>query len=136
MAKVKDLSTPFKKNEKVCATADLPGVPKGTPGKVKLWAGFNRPGSWARYWVFFDNGVQAGSVAHNHLVRPADWDRFFAEQERKAAQLAGAAAAAASSSAGEAASSDGGGDGGVASRVPAHLIERTKNRRKALGLPV
>ncbi len=136
MAKVKELSAPFKKNEKVLATEALPGVPSGTPGKVKMWAGFNRSGSWARYWVFFDNGVQAGSIDHHKLVRPADWDRFFEEKTRQAEAGSKSATAVESNGGGGGDTPAAGTGDGVASRVPAHLIERTKNRRKALGLPV
>jgi hypothetical protein len=133
MAKVTDLYAPLKKNEKVIATRDLPGVPAGTKGKVKLWAGFNRPGSWARYWVFFENGVELGSVPGDTLVRAKLWDRHLAEQERlerEGPALVAASPTAAASGAEDAAPSD----GGAGSRIPAHLLEWSKNRRKALGL--
>jgi hypothetical protein len=133
MAKVKE--RPIRRGDRVVATADLPGVPEGTTGKVKLINGFSRPGSWTRYWVFFDNGTDLGSVGADKLVRAAGWDDYRAERERRAAlgpeatTVTTASAAAAGEAPAEAA-----GDGGAGSRIPAHLLERTKNRRKALGL--
>ena len=135
MAKVKD--RPIRRGDKVVATVDLPGVPDGTTGKVKLINGFSRPGSWMRYWVFFDNGIDLGSVGSTNLVKAKEWVEFQAERERRAAlgpQTATNGAAAAADSDAPAAEAAGDGDGGVASRIPAHLLERTKNRRQALGL--
>src|SRR5690349_8870630 len=83
MAKVKD--RPIRRGDKVVATVDLPGVPEGTTGKVKLINGFSRPGSWMRYWVFFDNGIDLGSVGSAYLVKASAWDAFRAERERRAA---------------------------------------------------
>ena len=48
----KGVATEFRRNEKVRALDDLPGVPKGTEGRVLLVAGF----TWTRYRVAFDNG--------------------------------------------------------------------------------
>ena len=83
MAKVKD--RPIRKGDKVVATVDLAGVPEGTTGKVRLVNGFSRPGSWMRYWVFFENGVDLGSVGSDKLVRAAAWPEFQVERERRAA---------------------------------------------------
>lgn len=120
--------TPFRKNEKVSATLELPGVPEGTVGRVKLVNGI----TWKRYWVFFDNGVDLGQVDHKSLVRTKQWDEF--QTHKAQAATAGAAKAAAP------ASGDGTGDAapaagaGAGSRIPAHLLERAKNRKKALGI--
>jgi hypothetical protein len=111
-------------------------VPEGTRGKIKLLNGLFRSGSWLRYWVFFDNGVDAGSISAEKLVRASDWETFKEERARRAEEgeraVASAPAAAATAS-----SADGGaGDGaasGAASRIPAHLLERAKARREALG---
>lgn len=135
MAKVKD--RPIRKGDKVVATADLIGVPEGTSGKVRLVNGFSRPGSWMRYWVFFENGIDVGSVGSDKLVRASAWPEFQAERERRAAlgpeETAGAGAAAPAAD-GAAAAADAPDEGGAASRIPAHLLERTKNRRQALGI--
>ncbi|MGB3411580.1 MAG: hypothetical protein WBA45_10305 [Microthrixaceae bacterium] len=57
-------------HEKVVAAVDLPGVPAGTPGKVTLVNGFR----WTRYRVYFENGVDAGSLDGTQLARRKDWD--------------------------------------------------------------
>lgn len=118
--------THFRKGEKVVATVDLPGVPEGTKGTVKLVNGM----SWTRYWIFFDNGVDLGSIDHNVLVRAKHWEDFQLHRANAGSvAAAGATAAAAASSDGEAAAPAAGG-----SRIPEHLLERTKNRKKALGI--
>ncbi len=123
MAKSVALDAPFRKGEKVRATTDLPGVPEGTDGRVKLVNGV----TWTRYWVFFDNGVGLGSLDHRQLVRRGQWDEFV--ERRTAAAEAPVAQAAASETA--AASGDGG--DAATSRVPEALLERARKRREALG---
>jgi hypothetical protein len=123
MAKTVALDAPFRKGEKVRATVDLPGVPEGTEGRVKLVNGV----TWTRYWVFFANGVGLGSLDHRQLVRRGQWDEFV--ENRTAAAAAPVAAAAASAAEPEA---TGGGDA-AASRVPEALLERARKRREALG---
>jgi len=129
--------TPFKKNDVVKATTDLPGVPQGTLGKIKVINGF----AWTRYWVFFENGVDVGQLDTNELVRPQHWDYFF-EQKQLAEERAIAAAEAAASGAEVAA--DAGGDAAAAvdpndplaklrALVPAHLLERSAAARARLG---
>jgi hypothetical protein len=134
MAKVKD--RPIRKGDKVVATVDLAGVPEGTTGKVRLVNGFSRPGSWMRYWVFFENGVDLGSVGVDKLVRAAAWPSYQVERERRAAAGPEVQADGAAAPAGEVAATaaDAPAEGGAASRIPAHLLERTKNRRQALGI--
>ena len=130
------LDQPFTKNEIVVAAEDLPGVPAHSSGKVKMVSGF----SWKRYWVFFDNGVQMGSLDSDQLVRPQDWENFLAA---KAAREATAAAAAEAAAAGEAAGADttaattaGADDDSPATRmramVPPHLLERSASARTRL----
>ena len=137
MAKVKVKVRPIRKGDKVVATADLAGVPEGTTGKVRLVNGFSRPGSWMRYWVFFENGVDLGSIGSDKLVRAKAWPEYQAERERRAAlgpvEAAGDGAAAAAPQAAGDAAADAPADG-AASRIPAHLLERTQNRRQALGI--
>lgn len=128
-------TAPFRRNEVVSATLDLPGVPEGTKGKVKLVNGFE----WRRYWVFFDNGVELGQLDNNDLVRPAHWDDFFtrkAEAEAAAARAAEAAAAGADAAAdGAVATATDANDPLAAIRalVPAHLLERSASARTRLG---
>ncbi|MDP1793520.1 MAG: hypothetical protein Q8K63_05210 [Acidimicrobiales bacterium] len=49
--------------DKVVAIDDLPGVPKGTNGKVLLANGMN----WRRYRVLFDNGQELGHLDARHI---------------------------------------------------------------------
>lgn len=128
-SKTVDFDTPFKKNEVVQATMDLPGVPEGTTGKIKVVNGF----SWVRYWVFFDNGAEVGQLDTQELVRPQHWDEFFErkvaaeEKARLAAEAAANGASAAADAAPGAAAEADPNDPLAALRamVPAHLLERS-----------
>ena len=81
MAKTVDLSQRIKSGAKVLATTDLPGVPKGTRGKVAMSNGI----TWKRYWVRFENGELLGHIDHDNIVIERAWDRYFAEKEAAAA---------------------------------------------------
>lgn len=128
--------TPFKKNEIVKSTIDLPGVPQGTVGKIKVVNGF----TWLRYWVFFDNGIDVGSLDANDLVRPQHWDHFF-EQKELAEQRAIAAAEAAASGVEVPAEAGAGGAAAdpndplarIRALVPPHLLERSAAARARMG---
>ena len=76
-SKKDDYNRMFSRNERVVAAYDLPGVPERTGGKVKMVNGFE----WQRYWVFFDNGVQLGSLDGSALLRPHHWERWRGERE-------------------------------------------------------
>ena len=134
------MNEPFRRNETVRATETLPGVPEGTTGKVKMINGF----TWTRYWVFFDNGVELGSLDTAKLVRPQHWDQFRVAREQRIADEAEAAARKAAGIGDEAA----GGDASAAAaidpndplaaliaQVPPHLIERSAAARVRLGVP-
>jgi hypothetical protein len=58
----------LKRRERVVATADLPGVPAGTPGRVLEEVGL----TWYRYFVAFDNGVELSTIDRSALRRPGD----------------------------------------------------------------
>jgi hypothetical protein len=130
----KTLDTPFSKGEKVLATEDLRRVPEGTHGKVKLIDGFE----WIRYWVFFDNGEQLGSIDGSKLVRPRHYDAFKARQAEQAAAAEKADQETVAADAGDGASgADGDAPSAAASLVPAHLLERSKAARTRLSaLPI
>ncbi len=49
--------------DKVRAVEDLPGVPAGTLGEVKMVTGL----SWIRYRVRFDNGVELNLLDGHYL---------------------------------------------------------------------
>jgi len=123
MPKTIDRTLPIKRFKKVVATVDLPGVPEGTIGKVRVANGF----TWYRYWVDFDNGVRMGQVSHEHLCHEGDWGRFQldrTESERRAL---------------EAPEVSGEGDGPVEVAagnrfgVPEHLLQRSSDARTRLG---
>ncbi len=127
--------TPFKKNETVQATLDLPGVPSGTSGKIKVINGF----TWRRYWVFFENGVELGQLDTGELVRPEHWDHYFEQkalEAERAAKAAEAAAAGVEAAADGAAAADAGDASDPLARlramVPPHLLERSKAAKERL----
>jgi len=125
MAKAVDLTQRIKSGAKVLATTDLPGVPKGTRGKVAMSNGI----TWKRYWVRWDNGELIGHIDHDNIVIERAWDDYFAEKE------AAAAAAEAGVSAGG--SADGGGGSGEADNafgVPQYLLDRTKAALEKAGV--
>ena len=108
-------------------TRDVQDIAEGTKGTVKLSNGL---GNWARYWVRFENGIR-GQVSHDDLVRPDQLEAWLERQEARA----NAALASAQAEVEAAASATEGGDsggGGVASQVPAHLLERSKAAKARL----
>jgi hypothetical protein len=128
--------TPFKKNDVVKATMDLPGVPQGTLGKIKIINGF----AWIRYWVFFDNGVDLGQLDTDELVRPEHWDYFFEQKElaEERARLAAEAVANGAEVSAEGSDAAAAADPNdplarIRSLVPAHLLERSAAARARLG---
>jgi len=123
----KGVATEFRRNERVRTLDDLPGVPKGTAGKVLLVAGF----TWTRYRVAFDNGYDLGSIDGSHLSRSKEYEAALAQRE------AGTSTALASTngdSAEEAAAEAGGEDKSVNGvSVPGHLLERSRRARERLS---
>ncbi len=125
MAKTIDRSLPIQRHKKVVATVDLPGVPEGTAGKVRVSNGV----TWYRYWIDFDNGVRIGHVDHQNVCLASDWDAFRidrAEAERRAAE------APEDSTEVDVEEADGG-ETGNQFGVPEHLIERSRAARQRLG---
>lgn len=137
MPKTKERPSTLAKKERVRAAEDLRGVPKGTNGRVMMVTGL----SWLRYWVRFDNGVEMGQLHRDKLVRRDEWDQWLIDEARRAELEAEAAQRRAAGGAPTPDQSPADGDagsgtdapGGVASRVPAHLLERSKAARQRLG---
>jgi hypothetical protein len=123
MARADGSDDALRKGEAVLAASALPGVPEGTKGRVVLSVGL----TWIRYWVRFDNGVERGSIHRAKLARPSEWDELVARrargEEAKAEAPAEAAAAVTEDAAAPPAT-------GAASRVPAHLLERSRKARE------
>ncbi len=63
MAKARD-GQQLRRKDRVVAAEDLQDVPAGTPGRVIVVNGFR----WLRYWVRFDNGVEAGQLDRSQLT--------------------------------------------------------------------
>ena len=126
MAKTIDLTQRIRSGAKVKATTDLPGVPKGTLGKVAMSNGL----TWKRYWVRFSNGELVGHVDHNDIVISRAWDQYFWQKERDA-ELAAAGASGAAAAGGDAGGS-GGGDNAFG--VPQYLLDRTTAALEKAGV--
>lgn len=121
---------PLRRKDEVVAAVDLPGIPAGTRGRVTMVSGFE----WIRYWVRFDNGQVRGSISRDKLVRPGEpWGEELAALRAAASTPAPTDAGSGDDAAPAAAGGGGEGivHGGVL--VPAHLLERSKSRRAALG---
>ena len=129
MAKKGQQTNELRSGEDVVATVAMPGIPEGTAGEVVFAEGF----TWIRYWVRFDNGVVRGSVNRTKLARPDEWVDIQARRARgDEPETAAVSAAPADAGSAPAAAAEGKAVNGVT--VPGHLLERSKNRREALGL--
>ena len=126
MPRTIDRTLPIKRYKKVVATVELPGVPEGTVGKVRVANGF----AWYRYWVDFDNGVRMGQVSHDNLCHEDDCGRYQfdrAEAERRALE--------APEDSVDVAGGDEGAAGAVGNQfgVPDHLLQRSRDARTRVG---
>ncbi len=121
------LDTPFRRGEKVLTTRAFGQRPQGSQGKVKLINGFD---TWVRYWVRFADGEMMGQVSHEDLVRPAQVEAWEARNIAKA-EAALRSETASATAAPEAASGGGAGDG-IASQIPATILERSKAAKARL----
>lgn len=121
-----DLETPFRRGEKVMATRDIREIPSGTEGKIQLHNGL---GSWDRYWVLFGDR-QVGQVDHNDLTRPYQHDEWLQREKEKAEAALRSEEEQTQEADAPSSASDGG--GGIASQIPAHLLERSKAAKQRL----
>ena len=125
MPKTIDRTQPIRRFTKVVAAVDLPGVPEGTGGRVRVANGI----SWYRYWVSFDNGIDLGGIGHSQLAQRRDWPQFRIDRDE--------AATLTDSPDGDegGADADGGDDAAAGNRfgVPEHLLERSRLARERLG---
>jgi hypothetical protein len=124
-----DLDRPFRKGERVVATRDLQGVPGGTKGRIQLHNGL---GHWHRYWVLFEDGRQMGQIDHEDLVRPDHLQRWLDRREERARAAEAAAAAVEAGAQVQADDAGPSGGNGIASQIPAHLLERSKAAKARL----
>jgi hypothetical protein len=117
------LDTPFRPGERIVAATDIDDITSGTEGKIQLANGL---GNWRRYWVKFDGGRIRGQVSHDVLARPdqlAAWKQSREDKAQAALRQAAASTEVASIDSGDGA---GGGPSGVASRIPAAILERSR----------
>jgi hypothetical protein len=125
----KGVVTEFRRNERVRVLDDMPGVPKGTEGKVLLVDGF----TWTRYRVAFDNGYDLGSIDGGHLSRPKEFEAALAQ--RASATTATVATSNGEGDGAASAAAESAGESKVVNGVsiPGHLLQRSKSARERLG---
>lgn len=121
------IATEFRRNERVKALDDLPGVPRGTEGRVLLVDGF----TWTRYRVAFDNGRDLGTIDGSHLSRPKEFEAALRRRETAATEEVTAASDGEGADEAAATSGEGAVVNGVT--IPAHLLERSKRARERLA---
>jgi hypothetical protein len=110
----------------VVAVQPVGDIPEGTRGKVKVIDGFG----WLRYWVAWDTGEWTGSVDSEAVVRADRLEQWRADREASAAAaLVAASAATEQAGEGNGDGTEAGAGGGGDSRVPEHLLERSRQAR-------
>ena len=117
------LDTPFRPGEKVIAAATVADIAEGTKGRIELANGL---GVWRRYWVKFDGGRIRGQVSHELLARPNQLEQWRQHQEALADAALRKEVATDAPAAAVGAGDGGAAAGGVASRIPANILERSK----------
>jgi len=103
----------------VVAVEPVGAIPEGTRGRIKVVDGFE----WIRYWVAWDTGEWTGSVDNSAVVAESRLEQY------KADRAAAAERAAVKAAAPVAVEADAAGNGGWASGVPEHLLERSRQAR-------
>ena len=103
----------------IVAVAAVGDIPEGTRGRIKVVDGFE----WIRYWVAWDTGEWTGSVDSASVVAESRLEQYRADRAAAAERAAVKAAAPV------AVEADAAGNGGEASGVPEHLLERSRQAR-------
>ena len=111
--------------ERVVAAGPMPGLPEGTRGKVIMVEGL----TWIRYWVRFENGVVRGSLHREKLARAKDWKAILVERARIAALPPEEETVEEAGEVAEEAAAGASGASGLAAKIPAHLLERSRQAR-------
>lgn len=128
-----DLDTPFTTGETVVLARPYRNIPDGAEGKVKLINGLETldgMNPWIRYWVRFKDYGLVGHVSHADLARPYQFGEWLDREEaRIRAELDAENSAP---SADDAPSAAVGAGDGVASQIPAHILERSKAAKARL----
>ena len=111
----------LRRRDKIVAVQAVKDIPEGTFGVVKMVVGQ----AWTRYLVEWDNGQWTGTVDGSKIVRRDRLDEYREAQAAAAEAALRQASAPAPVAAVAAAAGGGGGD----SRVPDHLLERSRQAR-------
>ncbi len=109
--------------ERVIAVEPIGRIPEGSLGKVKTVIGQ----TWTRYWVEWDSGQWMGALDNSQIVRKDHYAEFKHEQAEAAARASAPAAIAVTPELGAGEPAAAGAT--PASRVPAHLLERSAAAR-------
>jgi hypothetical protein len=130
MVMLRSKSKPLGKGDRVVVVRDLVGIPEGTRGRIEVVSGL----TWIRYWVQLDDGTWHGTIDEADVVGERDWPAYRrerAEAEARAAEeaLRPPAPAAAADDDGAAADTGAAAD----SRIPAHILERSRAARARVG---
>jgi len=115
--------TALRPGSKVVAVESLGDIPEGTKGVVKLVDGFR----WTRYWVAWATGEWLGSIDGSSIVAADRYEDYKRERAEAAERAISAPAAVAAI--GPADATEGPASGGAGSRVPEHLLERSRQAR-------
>jgi hypothetical protein len=126
--KVLTLETPFRPGEPIVAATDVDDIASGTKGKIELANGL---GPWRRYWVKFEGGRMRGQVSHELLARPSQLGAWQQARDDKAEAALRKADSSAAVTAVDSGAEVAGGDG-VASRIPAVILDRSKAAKARL----
>ena len=130
-----DLDTPFTTGETVIMARPYRNTPAGAEGKVKLINGLDTLDGatpWIRYWVRFKEHGLVGQVSHTDLVRPYQFGAWLDREEAKVrAEIDAKNSAVSAVEDAPAAAAVGAGDG-IASQIPAALLERSRAAKARL----
>lgn len=130
-----DLDTPFHTGETVIMARPYRNIPDGAEGKIKLINGLETldgVNPWIRYWVRFKDHGLVGQVSHADLVRPYQFGEWLDREEAKLRAELDSQNASSTAADDAPAAAVGAGDGGVASSIPAHILERSKAAKARL----
>lgn len=107
--------------DRVVSVAPIKDIPEGTTGMVKMVVGQ----AWVRYLVEWDDRRWTGTVDGSKIVRADRLELYRRRRVEAEAAAAQKAIAAASAPVAAEAAAPAGGD----SRVPQHLLERSRQAR-------
>ncbi|MHB8464173.1 MAG: hypothetical protein ACYDH6_10530 [Acidimicrobiales bacterium] len=123
MARSKDTDE-LHRRDRVVSVLPIKEIPEGTHGQIKMVVGQ----TWVRYLVEWETGEWTGTVDSSKIVRADRLELYRDRQAAAEAERKASAPAAALASGGSGDTGDAGGAGGD-SRIPEHLLERSRQAR-------